>query len=169
MGEYLNIIMIVGIIIIISGIIYGIITSYKLSKKNDKKLIERVKWRVIMLIIVFIGIGIVQYGDDVRKITLNKQEMEFIKENKKFSSFTEEEFEMYHKTRFTYEKSKPETYEKYYTQFVEWGIDNYLEENKHRAITREEAKIFVEKNMNTSRSFYLEEYCKILCKLAMYK
>ena len=164
MGEYLNIIMILGIIIIILGIIYGLISGYKLKKIGNAKLSSHVKWRVVMLSIALFGAGIVQYGDNVRKMTFNEQEIKFIEENKKFSSFNEDDLILYYKTSFTYSKSKTKTYEKYYNQFLEWGVDKYLVGNEHRTITREEAKTFVEEKMNIDKNFYLENYCKILCK-----
>ena len=52
----------------------------------------------------------------------------------------------------TFENSKPETYEKYYNQFLEWNIDNYMDMNKHRDdLTREDVKEIVEKNMKFRR------------------
>ena len=98
------------------------------------------------------------------EMTFNEQEIKFIEENKKFSSFNEDDLILYYKTSFTYSKSKTKTYEKYYNQFLEWGVDKYLVGNEHRTITREEAKTFVEEKMNIDRNFYLENYCKILCK-----
>ena len=52
----------------------------------------------------------------------------------------------------TFQNSKPETYEKYYNQFLEWKTDQFMEMNKHRELSREEAKGFVEKDMKSRRS-----------------
>lgn len=51
----------------------------------------------------------------------------------------------------TFQNSKPETYEKYYNQFLEWKTDQFMEMNKHRELSREEAKGFVEKDMKSRR------------------
>ena len=96
MGEHINVIMIVGFMIIIAGIIYGLISNHKLRKSGEKRLSVHIKSKVIMLFItLFLGGGIVQYGDYVRKKTFTKQEINFINENKKFSSFSEEDLSIY--------------------------------------------------------------------------
>ena len=110
-----------------------------------------VQFRIIFLLIAFIGAGIVQYGDNVRKSTFTKEELAFIQENKKFSSFTEKDVELYYRSLMTFQNSKPETYEKYYNQFLEWKTDQFMEMNKHRELSREEAKGFVEKDMKSRR------------------
>ena len=105
----------------------------------------------IFLLIAFIGGGIVQYGDNVRKMTFTKEELAFMQENKKFSSFTDGDIELYYRSLMTFQNSKPETYEKYYNQFLEWKTDQFMEMNKHRELSREEAKGFVEKDMKSRR------------------
>ena len=115
----MNFIMITGIIIIAAAIIWGIY-SLLIKKWTWKK-------RIIFLLIAFTGAGIVQYGDNVRKSTFTKEELAFIQENKKFSSFTEKDVNLYYRSLMTFENSKPETYEKYYNQFLEWNIDNYMD------------------------------------------
>ena len=92
-----------------------------------------------------------QYGDNVRKMTFTKEELAFMQENKKFSSFTDGDIELYYRSLMTFQNSKPETYEKYYNQFLEWKTDQFMEMNKHRELSREEAKGFVEKDMKSRR------------------
>ena len=140
----MNFIMITGMIVIAAAIIWGIY-SLLIKKWTWKK-------RIIFLLIAFTGAGIVQYGDNVRKSTFTKEELAFIQENKKFSSFTEKDVDLYYRSLMTFENSKPETYEKYYNQFLEWNIDNYMDMNKHRDdLTREDVKEIVEKNMKFRR------------------
>ena len=139
----MNFIMIIGMIIIAAAIIWGIY-SLLIKKWSWKK-------RIIFLLIAFIGAGIVQYGDNVRKMTFTKEELAFMQENKKFSSFTDGDIELYYRSLMTFQNSKPETYEKYYNQFLEWKTDQFMEMNKHRELSREEAKGFVEKDMKSRR------------------
>ncbi len=139
----MNFIMVIGIIIMAAAIIWGIY-SLIIKKWSWKK-------RIIFLLIAFIGGGIVQYGDNVRKMTFTKEELAFMQENKKFSSFTDEDIELYYRSLMTFQNSKPETYEKYYNQFLEWKTDQFMEMNKHRELSREEAKGFVEKDMKSRR------------------
>ena len=88
----------------------------------------------------------------MRKMTFTKEELTFMQENKNFSSFTDEDVELYYRYLMTFERSKPEIYEKYYNQFLEWKTDQYMDMNKHRKISREEAEVFVEKDMKSRRS-----------------
>ncbi|MCP1224261.1 hypothetical protein [Sebaldella sp. S0638] len=140
----MNFIMIIGIIIIAAIIIWGIYSQVILKSWTWKK-------RIILLAVAFIGMGIVQYGDNIRKSTFNKEQLAFMQENKKFSSFTDEDRNLYYRSLMTFEKSKPEIYEKYYNQFLEWGMDNYADMNKHRDLSREEIKGYVEKDMASRR------------------
>lgn len=119
-----------------------------LFSDNKKMVMEK---KNNFFIIAFIGAGIVQYGDNVRKMTFTKEELAFMQENKKFSSFTDGDIELYYRSLMTFQNSKPETYEKYYNQFLEWKTDQFMEMNKHRELSREEAKGFVEKDMKSRR------------------
>ena len=139
----MNFIMIIGIIIMGLDIIWGI---YSLLTK-------RWPWkkRVVFLLIAFMGAGIVQYGDNLRKMTFTKEELVFIQENKNFSSFTDEDVKLYYRSLMTFNASKPEIYDKYYSQFLEWNIDKYMDMNKHRELSREEVEVYVKKDMENKR------------------
>ena len=82
----MNFIMIIGIVIIAAAIIWGIYSQAILRKWTWKK-------RIVFLLIAFIGMGIIQYGDNVRKAAFTKEELTFMQENKDFSSFTEKDNE----------------------------------------------------------------------------
>ena len=69
----MNFIMVIGIIIMAAAIIWGIY-SLIIKKWSWKK-------RIIFLLIAFKGAGIVQYGDNVRKMTFTKEELAFMQEN----------------------------------------------------------------------------------------
>lgn len=171
----MNFIMIIGISIIFGAIIWAVYIQLKdyFDNRGTKKESAGIKkswtWkkRVIFLLIALSGGIVVQYGDNIRKMTFTKEELIFLQENKSFSSFNESDLSTYIRAEMTFSHSKPEIFEKYYNQFLEWKTDRYIDSNKRRDITREQAKKFVDKNMKFNREVYMTKYCKRLCKLTM--
>lgn len=139
----MNSIIIIGIFILLVDIIWAVYSQ----------LIKKWSWKkmIIFLLIAFMGVGIAEYGDNIRKMSFTKENLAFIQENKNFSSFTDKDVELYYKSLITFRRTKPEIYEKYYNQFLEWGIDKYLDDNKERKLSREEVKIIIEKKMKNQR------------------
>lgn len=140
----MNNLMLLGFIIVSLGIIVTVVWYFILYKKHSSlNLKTRLLLFSVLIIFTIIGLVIVQKGASNDILEFKENELKLLNSGKSFSEFTEKDKELYAFIDLRCMQRDDEEAHKYEAVLLNWKIDDYLEDNKDRNFTREEAKYYV--------------------------